>query len=313
MNKKRILMLVVPVLLIITGGVAAQTEMILFQNLHSTIVRSENNKYVFALVPEQSVDEYVEHSKADWRRGGYSEQEVRQKEEQLAGLIEKEREIRRKYSASGLYEVSSGNRLRSIDNFPKEIDSIFVANDGSYVVGFNGDITTFHVAPDASIDEILNTTDQLAIHVVPLTDPNIEKVCSVRIPRVKIADSVNRRSGSLYWADRERSVLLSEEGLLRIGKLNGDEILFDVRQCEILRGKRGESESRLTMVSLSSRANELLILTGEVKEIAITEEDTNTIKLRIGLDLTLRNISESNIIVYKSDFALLNLILFYIG
>src|SRR5690606_32941117 len=134
--------------------------------------------------------------------------------------------------------------------------------DGSYVVGFNGDITTSNVSPDASIDEILKTTDQLAIYVVPLTDPNIEKVCSVRIPSIEIADSVNRRSDSLYWADRERSVLLSEQGLLRIGKLNGDEILFDVRQCEILGGKRGESEGRSTMVSLSSLANESLTLTG---------------------------------------------------
>ncbi len=66
----------------------------------------------------------------------------------------------------------------------------------------------------------------------------------------------------------------------------------------------------LTMVSLKSHANEFLTLTGQVKEIDIIEEDTKTIKLKIGLDLTLKNISESNIIVYKSDFALLNLTLF---
>ncbi|MCV4820374.1 hypothetical protein OFM15_30305, partial [Escherichia coli] len=55
----------------------------------------------------------------------------------------------------------------------------------------------------------------------------------------------------------------------------------------------------LTMVSLKSHANEFLTLTGQVKEIDIIEEDTKTIKLKIGLDLTLKNISESNIIVYK--------------
>jgi len=70
--------------------------------------------------------------------------------------------------------------------------------------------------------------------------------------------------------------------------------------------------SLLLMVSVSSEshASEKLRLTGQVTEIVVVEEDTKTVRLKMGFDLTVQNISDENVIIYKSDFALLSLNLF---
>lgn len=66
----------------------------------------------------------------------------------------------------------------------------------------------------------------------------------------------------------------------------------------------------LAISSLQSNANDLLNLSGQVRKVDLLKEDSKSVRVKIELDLTLQNISESNLIIYKSDFSILNLILF---
>lgn len=234
MHKKMIV--AICMLIAAASVVRSQQEQIAFQNLHSTLTVSENGENLFALIPAKTVDEYIEELKATWQRAGYSKKEIARRVNDLSPLIEEERERRRKYKQSGIYKIGSDVPVRKVEKFPEEIDSIYVANDGSYVVGFNADIITLGSTPNASIKELLASSQQYAVFALHFDDPN-GTICSETVTNFEIENAVNRRTHSLVWADRESSRLDSKTNQLEIRKLNNETIAFDVKNCRVVQSE----------------------------------------------------------------------------
>ena len=114
-------------------------ELAPFRNLRSIVTQSENREFQFVLVPKLSIEAYIENDKGLRRRAGYSDEEI--EKVWLSKLnkdeIKAELTLREKYPVTGLYQAGKKEPIQRIDDFPEELDKIYVSNDGSFVVGVN--------------------------------------------------------------------------------------------------------------------------------------------------------------------------------
>lgn len=109
----------------------------------SEITYSNNKKYVFVLISSGSMDEYGLKTRKSWEPLQLSSQELEVYESNLARSLYEEERIRRTYTNSGLYKVENlANPFWSVspentENWITKIDEKYVANDGTYVIGYN--------------------------------------------------------------------------------------------------------------------------------------------------------------------------------
>jgi hypothetical protein len=109
----------------------------------SEVTYSNNKKYVFVLVSNGSLSEYELKTRQSWEPLQLSSQELKDYEFGLSRNLQEENEIRRIYPNSGLYKVGNlTNPLWSVspentENWITRMDEKYVANDGTYVIGYN--------------------------------------------------------------------------------------------------------------------------------------------------------------------------------
>lgn len=212
-----------------------------FRNLRSVLTPSQNREYLFVVVPPLSIEAYIENDKGLRRRAGYSEEQIRKVWQSKLNRdeIKAERTLREKYPVTGLYQVGKKEPIQRIDNFPHELDKIYVPNNGSYIIGVNIQVLRPYIDGNTS-DEELRRTDQrglYAVHVGP--DPDI---CSKKISElVKPGDGLMRTSEGFYWAQPDFVVDLSAQSVT-LEKLNNSKLTIDLSGCT-LRTESKESQN----------------------------------------------------------------------
>lgn len=113
------------------------------KSLWSEITYSENKKYVFVLISNGSLESYAARVRENWGSLSLSSQELKDYESGLARDLQEENEIRGTYPNSGLYKVGNPNdplwsvSPENAENWITRMDEKYVANDGTYVIGYN--------------------------------------------------------------------------------------------------------------------------------------------------------------------------------
>ena len=197
----------------------------------SDITTSANGEYVFALLSSRSIDKEVKEVRKNWEIDNLSKETIIELEKMLLRDVEKEKSIRLKYKESGLYENSSNKQIFKVESFPKETDRIYVANDGTYIVGFNPFVFVQDF-PNIKPEDILKSQEVAFFRLTSETS-DVNK-CSYKINELNLEnDSVIKTSDGYFWADKE-AVLNNQSNALEINKSSGENLIFDVKNCKII-------------------------------------------------------------------------------
>ncbi|MGD9631470.1 MAG: hypothetical protein AB7V18_19705 [Pyrinomonadaceae bacterium] len=203
-----------------------------FRNLRSIVSFSQNGEYLFVAVPPLSIDAYIENDKGLRRRAGYSESEIENvwRSKLNRDQIKSEVASREKYPVTGLYQAGKKEPIQRIDDFPQELDKIYVSNNGSFIIGVNIQVLRPSINGNTS-DEELRQTDQKAIYAVRF-GPN-PYVCSKNLSElVKPGDDLMRTSEGFYWAQADFVVDLSSQSVT-LEKLDTSKLTIDLTGCTL--------------------------------------------------------------------------------
>jgi hypothetical protein len=197
----------------------------------SVVTTSENEKYIFILRSSRSIDKEINEARENWKIDGLSKKVATQAEKILLRDAEKEKALRLKYKESGLYKNDSNQLIFNVESFPQETDKIFVANDGSYIVGFNPFVFVQEMTKTKPED--IMRSQEIAFFTLTSDDSNV-KPCSYKIADLNLEkNSIQSTSDGYFWANRNAS-LNNENYSLEIIKSNGEKIVFDVKNCKVI-------------------------------------------------------------------------------
>ncbi len=199
----------------------------------SSVSTSENGEYTFILVSSKSIKSELEETKKNWKIVNTSKKDIVQFEKSLLRDLGKEQTLREQYKKSGLYKTNTKELVFAVDSFPQETDKIFVANDGTYAIGFNPFIFVQNM-PETTPQDILENKET-ALFTLTAKSSGI-KDCSYKIIDLNLSsDSLEKTSDGYFWANRNAS-LNNENQSLEIIKSNGEKIVFDVKSCKVIQG-----------------------------------------------------------------------------
>jgi hypothetical protein len=230
MKIKVIILLVCLVSFLLITDIKAQRGSSPWESPYSWITTSENGEFIFVLLSSQNLDDHVRNAVSSWKTAGVSKDDLSKFTEDLLRDMEAERTTRQKYKMSGLFKKGSLEKpIFKVEDFPQEIDSIFVANDGSYIIGLNRFVTMLNIGANPSKSELVKTQQDAIVVLFP----DGRESCSYKLADfISEKDKLGITSEGFYWAE-EKSSLDNRTNTLKIEKLNGDEVLFNAKTCKI--------------------------------------------------------------------------------
>lgn len=199
----------------------------------SQVIPSSSGKYVLVLISPKvkEQEEYISQSREFWRKGGIDAEDVPEAEKTLQKEIDKEAELRKKYSESGLYTAAKSPKLLWKINLYDMKSWIKVSDDGEHIIVGKWAI------PGIIEEEPLEYNPE--IKTVVSAYPNMEEVVltfysfgkplrSYKAFELTTFEENLRRNttNDFIWIDQ--SVLNEIEKTLSITKTNGEKLVFDM-------------------------------------------------------------------------------------
>ncbi len=195
---------------------------------NSRMTESKNGEYLFIERSDQNLDRLYSDVIKGWKRVGMSKKDLLKMSETLAEEIEAERKFRRKFSSSGLYASKSGEMVNRVDSFPRGIESVYVSDNGDFVVGLNSHIPFDSIGKDTPRSEMLKTPENALIAISFQGTPN---TCVVSVPEMLGKQyPIERASEGFFWASETANVD-SVRGTIEIEMGDLSETVWDVRNC----------------------------------------------------------------------------------
>ncbi len=206
----------------------------------SEIAYSNNKKYVFVLISSGNLENYSTRTRKSWEPLKLSPKELQDYEANLAGSITEEKQIRSLYSGSGLYlKENPQDPLWKIstqenENWLTKFENVLIADDGSYVIGFN-----YHVS--LLQNETPDKPDKEEVGLFIYTPK--KRLRSYKVTElVKGSDSFAKSSEGFVWAKKEL-ILDNEHKTFTLIKMNEDRLEFNISDGEILPNLAEEKHS----------------------------------------------------------------------
>ena len=194
----------------------------------SKLAYSTNGNFVLVLLSQDNLEEYATEIRRSWGPLHLSPEELRVYESNLAKALASEGKIRDMYPSSGLYRKNDAKESLWIvpaevaSKWAVELDEALVANDGSYVVGYNRNIgETEKLQPNKTETGIFiysTSFGDVSYSVADLTDET---------------DTFTKSSEGYYWMRHDPT--LNESGReFVIEKLNGSVLNFSLDHGKLL-------------------------------------------------------------------------------
>ena len=201
----------------------------------STTTNSSNNQFTFVLISNGNLDKYADRTRKSWEFLKLSPQELKDYESYLSQAIDEEKQIRNLYPNSGLYLKDNPKNLLWIlpkdntQNWVLELDTIFVADDGSFVVGYNPQINEIK-------NNVLNKEETGVFIYSRDFGLKSYKVSAL----TDLQDKFSKWSEGAFWAKNE-PIVIKENKIFVVTKQNESKIEFDISTGEILPKERYSS------------------------------------------------------------------------
>ncbi|MBK9529327.1 MAG: hypothetical protein IPO41_13680 [Acidobacteria bacterium] len=110
-----------------------------FENLESRVDFSQNKQFVFVRVPAMAILDYEREVVRSLHGAGRSVKDVGefQRSKRYRDALRIERESRKLYPETGLYDSISRTLLKRFPDYPIDCERIFVSDSGEYLVAIN--------------------------------------------------------------------------------------------------------------------------------------------------------------------------------
>lgn len=210
----------------------------------SKLAYSDNGNFVFVLVSNDSLEDYAVITRKSWEPLNLSLQELKEYEKNLAGVLAEEIRIRNLYSSSGLFLKSNPKKVlwkipsQEIKRWLDELDNVFIADDGSYVIGYNPEVTETESGLPNKIETgvFIYSSDfgYLLYKVSELTNQS---------------DTFVKSSEGYYWAKKE-PILDKQNKTFTLIKQDESKLKFSLIKGEILSDPSKEHSSCLSLILL---------------------------------------------------------------
>jgi len=195
---------------------------------NSRMSESRNGEYLFVERSDQNIDQLYTEVIKGWKQVRMSKKDLLKMSKTLAEEIEAERKLRRKFSSTGLYASKSGELLNRVDSFSRSIESVYVSDNGDFIVGLNSHIPFDLIGADTPRSELLKTSENALIAISFQGTP---KTCVVSLPEMLGEQyPIERASEGFFWASKTASID-SVQGTIEIEMGDLSKTVWDVRNC----------------------------------------------------------------------------------
>lgn len=195
---------------------------------NSRMSESQNGEYMFVERSDQNIDQLYKEVIKGWKRVGISQKEILRMSKVLSEDFEKERKLRKRFNSTGLYASKSGELVNRVDSFPGGIESVYVSDNGDFVIGLNSHIPFDLIGVDTPRSEMLKTPENALIAINFQGTPNR---CVVSIPEMLGKQyPIERASEGFFWASKTANID-SERGTIEIEMGDLSKTVWDVRTC----------------------------------------------------------------------------------
>ena len=195
----------------------------------SEVKYSDNKRYVFVLISNGDLNNYEAKTRKSWEPLQLSPQDLKDYESNLAQALQEERGIRRTYQNSGLYKVENLENplwlvsLQNTENWITKMDEKYIANDGTYVIGYNP-----HVA---ELKNDIPNKEEVGIFIYS---------SSFGLKSYKVSELTNNQDifekslEGYFWANKNLKIDEQQKTFSLIKQNQKDKLEFSINSGEIL-------------------------------------------------------------------------------
>jgi hypothetical protein len=204
-----------------------------FEKLRSRKIESPNGKFLFVIVPQTTIEQYLADLRRVYLNSGQSNKwfDSYLRTPQPREVLRDERKSRKAYPTTGIYLKQEGTLIHSLKTFPSDIEKIYVADDGTHVSGINEQVILLNIRNDLD-NEKLSRTDQPAFYSVSFGSEGTS-ICKKSLSDVlDPADEFTRMSEGFYWLSKEPVFDASNKTLTFI-KSDGKIRIYDGLDCSV--------------------------------------------------------------------------------